>query len=329
VTTADDSLFLQARWRTFRRVEKRGEAGKPKDDLRMISSASDTSVAASPDPYDVFARARAAVTTAHYPASLRYTIAVSGVDGAMPRENHYRAYCHPNEGFIDVAPISEEETAAPPPVVHGINFALTAGICGGRCDTGSGSIAVPVGHSSWRPDLIGVPVLEPTYMFGLAYAENTAPARATNGVSALPVIATVSSAARAYRITFDGTAVIDGVSTYHLSLVPVRKPHDNRLRELWVGAGDYLPRKAVLAGNFSVAPLVDVPWMVTFAVRNGAPLIASELAEATLYLAHRHVVRDAVIAFEQVRDSDDSLIDKPLVEPEADETTLVEPNTSR
>lgn len=295
----------------------------------MLSIASDKTVDLSPDPYDIFTRARVAVSTAHYPASLRYTIAISGVDGATPRANHYRAYCHPKQGPIDVAPISEEEAAAPPPVVHGVNFALTAFICGGKCETGSATTAVPVGHSSWHHDLIGVPLLDPTYTFGLAYPEVGAPAHGASGVTALPVIATVSSAARIYRITFDGMAMLDGVSTYHLSLVAMRRPHDNRLRELWLGAHDYLPRKAILAGNFTVAPLVDVPWTVIFAVQNGAPLISSEVAEATLYLAHRHVVHDAVISFEQVRDSDDALIDKPLVEPEADETTLLEPSTTR
>jgi hypothetical protein len=277
-----------------------------------------------PDAYDIFAQARAAVTTAHYPDSLRYTIAVTGVDGTTLRANHYRAYCHPTEGLIDVAPISDEEMAAPPPVPHGINFSLTASVCGGNCATGSGTVSQRVGHSSWHPDLIGVPVLDPSYMFGLAYATYRSPA-SKGSVSTLPVIAEVSSAARTYRIIYDGMAPVDGVTTYHLLLTPIRRPHDNRLRELWIGAGDYLPRKAVLAGNFTIAPMVDVPWTVSFTVANGAPLIVSESTPSTLYLAHKHVVHDAVISFQQVRDSDDSLIDKPLVEPEANEATLVEP----
>jgi hypothetical protein len=111
-----------------------------------------------------------------------------------------------------------------------------------------------------------------------------------------------------------------------LRLRALRKPHDNRLRELWVGRGDFLPRRAVIAGDFTVAPLVDVPWTIDFAVNAGCPYIADERAQATLYLAHRRVVRNAVVEFENVRNSgDDSFFHRPLIEPEEDATTLVEP----
>ncbi len=78
--------------------------------------------------------------------------------------------------------------------------------------------------------------------------------------TALPVIATVSTKDRDYSASPIGDAVLDGVDTYYLSLVPLRRPKVNRL-----------PRQAVLAGNFTMAPLIDVPWMVGFSVINGAP----------------------------------------------------------
>jgi hypothetical protein len=98
------------------------------------------------------------------------------------------------------------------------------------------------------------------------------------------------------------------------------------LRELWIGTNDYLPRRAIVAGNFTLAPLVDVPWSVDFSILGGAPYITRESAADTLYLAHRRVVREATIAFEDVREPDGTIYDTPLVEPEIEDTTLVEPS---
>jgi hypothetical protein len=141
----------------------------------------------------------------------------------------------------------------------------------------------------------------------------------------LPVIAIVSSQAREYRVTLLDMPTIDGTATYHLRLVPLRRPKDNRLRELWIGTGDYLPRRALIAGNFTVAPLVDVPWNIEFSVIDGRPYVARENAERTLYLPHRRAVRDAMIAFENVHEDDGSIYNQPLLTPDTTADTLVEP----
>jgi hypothetical protein len=265
------------------------------------------------------------VTSAQYPYKVDYTIAITGLDGATPRGNHYHATSYPDENRVDVAPISQEEAPSPPPVPHGFNFAITFGICGGRCDTGSGSIAIPVGHSPPSPDLIGVPLLAPTYMFGLAYQRQRDRSAQPDSPSNIPVIAVVASNARDYAVTLVDSPVIDGVPSYHLRLRPLRKPKDNRLRELWIDTGDYLPRKAIVAGNFTLAPFVDVPWTVDFSVIAGAPFIREESAGETLYLAHRRVVRDARISFENVAQGGGAIYDKPLIAPDNSDTTLTEP----
>jgi len=92
-----------------------------------------------------------------------------------------------------------------------------------------------------------------------------------------------------------------------------------------VGTNDYLPRRAVLAGNFTMAPLVDVPWTVDFSVVNGAPFVTRESTNETLYLAHHRVVRDAAIAFEDINESDGTVYDRPLVTPSETDSTLSEP----
>jgi hypothetical protein len=162
-------------------------------------------------------------------------------------------------------------------------------------------------------------------MFGLRYKELRAASASPQTDGSLRVIAIVSSGSPDYRVSLIDTPLLDGVPTYHLGLTPLRKPKDNRLRELWLGTNDYLPRKAIVSGNFTLAPLVDVPWTVDFSILNGAPYITRESAADTLYLAHRRVVRDATIAFEDIQEPTSTIYDVPLIAPGVQDTTLVEP----
>ncbi len=277
------------------------------------------------DPYALFLRARSAVTSVQYPHRIDYTIAVSGKDGTVARSNHYRASYRADGDQVNLAPISAEEAAKPPLVPHGFNFVFTASVCGGRCETGSDTLAFPAGRPAASPDLIGVPLLAPTYMFGLTYQRRGERSAQIVPPSNIPVIAVVSSNSRDYTVALVDSPVIDGGPCYHLWLTPLRKPKANRLRELWIGTSDYLPRRAIVAGNFTLAPFVDVPWTIDFSVVRGAPFIRDERANATLYLAHRQVVRDALISFENVAVAGATIYDMPLVAPEATPTTLIEP----
>lgn len=275
------------------------------------------------DAYSIWLAARSAVTSVQYPRRIAYTIAITGLDGETPAADHYRAVCSPDDGSIRVFSISEEQLAAPPPVPHGVDLHITISLSTGRLAPAVASI--PAGHPAPYQDFLGWPLLAPTYTFGMRYhTAGTSPA--SPGESSLRVIAIVSAQAPDYRVTLIDTPIVDDVPTYHLGLTPLRRPKDNRLRELWVGQNDYLPRRAVIAGNFTIAPLVDVPWTVDFSMVNGAPYIARESAAGTLYLAHRRVVRNAVVAFENIREPGGSLYDTPLIEPERDDSTLIEPH---
>lgn len=275
------------------------------------------------DAYSIWLHARSAVTSAQYPRRIAYTIAITGLDGETPAADHYRAVCSSDDGAIRVFPISEEQLAQPPPVPHGADMHITIALSTGRL--APAVVSVPAGHKAPYQDFLGWPLLAPTYTFGMRY-RTEASTPSSPGESSLRVIAIVSAQAPDYRVTLIDTPIVDDVATYHLSLTPLRRPKDNRLRELWVGENDYLPRRAVVAGNFTIAPLVDVPWTVDFSIVNGAPYIARESAASTLYLAHRRVVRDATIAFDDIREPDGSLFDTPLIEPETNDTALVEPS---
>jgi hypothetical protein len=273
------------------------------------------------DAYSIWLHARSAVTSAHYPDRLTYTIAVSGLDGETRVADHYRATA--SDGAIRIFPISDEQLAKPPPVPHGVNVNISIGLCIAR--GGCGGIQIPVGHPQPYEDLLGEPLLAPTYMFGLRYEEAHATATSPVADGSLRVIAIVSSRAPDYKVSLIDTPLLDGVPTYHLGLSPLRKPKDNRLRELWVGTSDYLPRKALVAGNFTLAPLVDVAWSVDFSVLDGAPYVTRESAVDTLYLPHRRVVREATVAFEDIHERGSTIYEVPLIEPDVQDTTLVEP----
>jgi hypothetical protein len=275
------------------------------------------------DAYAIWLHARAAVTSAQYPSRLDYTIAVTGLDGQTPTSDHYRASSDTRDGSVRVFPISDEELAKPPPVPHGINVSLNAAVCIGLCWV----IHQPLGHPAPYQDPIGEPLLEPTYMFGIRYAIPQKKPQQQDEETTLRTIAVVSSGAPIYRVELIDQPQLDGIPTYHLRLTPLRKPNENRLRELWIGVNDYLPRRAVTAGNFTISPLTDVPWNVDFALVDGAPVISKESAGANLYLGHRRVVRDATIAFEDIREPSGSIYDRPLLRPETTGDALVEPNT--
>ncbi len=270
-----------------------------------------------PDAYAIFQRARSAVSSAAYPRRLDYTVAISGFDGDRFRENHYRASYDTSDGAIREFPISAEELASPS-APHGVNVRFVVGLYGF-------AYVIPLGPPPPSADVIGVPLLTPTYAFGLQLSQPAWVHTQDQIATGLKTIAVVSTNVRDYSVAMIDAPLLDGAPTYHLQLTPLRKPKVNRLRELWVGKDDYLPRQAIVAGNFTTAPLTDVPWTVSFSLFDGTPVIARETADATLYLSHRRVVRDATIAFQGFHEPNGSPVGEPIVQPQVDEDSLLEP----
>jgi hypothetical protein len=252
-----------------------------------------------PDPYAIFMRARSAITTAQRAPLIEYTISVSGIDGAVSRTNHYSASYRTVVNEIDVDAISLEESRERPPVIRDFDVRPQQAGCECQPDDG-GPLSVSVGNPERSPDLLGVPHLTPTYMFGLD-----------------------SPTELNYAVTLVDEPAIDNPPAYHLRLTPLHDPKRRRLRELWIGAYDYLPRRAVIEGNFTTAPLTDVPWIIDLSVMNGEPIIVRETASA-LVLPRRQVLRDVVIAFEDIGERS-VLSGGPLIDPAFIGPTLLEP----
>jgi hypothetical protein len=272
------------------------------------------------DAATLFAQTRSAIASVAYPPRISYEIVVSGFDGSVPRADHYRALVRTQTGDVRVEAESDEEAANPVPPPHGVNTSLTATICIAR--GGCATHSEPAGRTPGSPDLLGVPVLSPAYDFGIV-TPYRASRRAETEPTTLPVIASVVSSRRDYDISFLGMESIGNDMTDHLHFVPLHEPHRYRLRDLWINPTTHLPERAIVAGNFTVAPMTDVPWSIDFGSTANAWYISSETAMSTLYLSHQHVVRDAAISFEQIQPFDG--IYGPALRPGVSPTTLVEP----
>ncbi len=252
------------------------------------------------DAYSLYLRTRSAVSSAAYPQRIAYTIAITGDENGNLRTNHYRANCDPVENTIRVFPMSDEQLAEPEHLPQGINFYVQ-----GHYES-FGRVATP-------PDLIGVPVISPTYMFGLTHKASWSAAR-DEVPSKIPTIAIVSSQPAEYRVASAGGDNVNGIMTDHLILTPIRDPQNNRLRDLWVSQATYLPVRASISGNFTTTPLVNVPWTVDFSTLDGAPYVTSESADGVLSFPHNRSIVDLHVAFENVHEQSGLAFDSPLVD---------------
>jgi hypothetical protein len=225
-------------------------------------------------------------------------VVVSGRDGSQPRTDRYRARYYTGTGELRVQTITAAEQANPPHP-HGFNLALSMTLNGGRGGGTETTTSKNLTPSKAIEDLLGVPFLVPDYSFGIAlqapHAEREAPAPESTG---LKTIAVVSAPQHDYAVTSAGTANIGGVLTDHLTLRPLHDPNRYRLRELWIDPSTNLPRRAVVARNFTVAPEDTVPWQIDFAVVDGGLYITTETALAALHEPHARVVKGATVSFD-------------------------------
>lgn len=262
------------------------------------------------NPYEIYARARSAWASQHYPNYVAYTIHVQVDEGGVSKSNHYHALYDQANGKAHVAPVSDEERAQPPVpsgmTIHLLPKRQNATIVDKR-----------VGRPAEAVDYLGIPMLAPNYSFGLGVASadesdsvdplvaqirsefnDPMPPKQAPPVSDghLRSIAAVTVIARRYTIQLAGIENIDGADCYHLLLQPAREPRRFRLRALWIDVQSYKTRRLLTANNFMNS---QVPWLVSFVDINGASYIASEVAQAPVGVGD-HRYQQASISFEDV-----------------------------
>jgi len=270
------------------------------------------SLAAEPDPYQIFAHARSVWMQQRYPAYVSYTIAVAVDEKGVHRTNHYQALYDSRRDAVHVDAVSAEERQDPH-FADGTNMTLEPKR---QFHT---IYKQHVGSYEEAVDTLGVPLLTPNYSFGIAtyVAPTDAPqadqaqliaqirqqfndpmsaqkAADLEKSEGLKEIGSVTSVNRDYDITYAGIDSVEGRDAYHLLLRPLRRADRLRLRELWVDTQTFTTPQCMTQGNFANTA---VPWTVTFAVVDGVQYIASERAGAPVIVGPHHY-DDASVSFE-------------------------------
>jgi len=282
----------------------------------LVSVGASAPAAAAPallsDPYQIYARTRAAWESQRYPDYLAYTIHVQVDERGVHKSKHYHAVYEQSNGKFYVAAVSDEELAQPP-----VPTGMTIHLLPKRQN-----VAVMdkrVGDPGQAVDYLGIPMLSPNYSFGLGVpppgaavsdADLVAEIRSeyrdpmpvvkaaqTAQDDSLKSIAAITVIARRYTIELAGIESIEGTNCYHLVLHPSREPQRFRLRDLWIDVENYQTRRLLAANNFTNS---QVPWLVTFADIGGSRYIESEVAQGPVGVgAHRY--EHAQISFEDVK----------------------------
>jgi hypothetical protein len=280
--------------------------------LALSSNAS-----AAPDAYQIFDRARRVLEAQSYPDPIFYRTTIHVSEGAKDEFEHFRAEAF-SSGDVRVEGVSEEEQAAPHQST-GVNFKFAFSI---GWNTGAGGQTETVTKDAHRkeasPDYLGVPLISPSYSFGLTPQRDDAPKLNLPSALNLPTIATVTAIGRAYRVFLLGTEMMDGLYTYHLRLEPTSHPDRYRIRELWVDAYTYQIVQLQTQGNFTAAPMSNVPWLVTFQTVDGNIYIKNETALEPLVFHHDRTFSTASITFDDIRETDTYPPILPTVDSDAD-----------
>jgi hypothetical protein len=241
-------------------------------------------------PYELFNQAREHWLLQNYPSYLRYAVRVTVTERGITRTQAYQSAYNAVTGSIWVDPISDYERTHPA-YVHGIGFCFQS--CG----------AAP--QPAPRTDFFGVPLLAPTYSFGVApfvaalpphtptpdeiVAEvrkqfndpnprSPTPVAPAPTPSGLKQIVSVYSLNTDYGITIVGYETIDNHFCVHLKLIPMHDPGKNRLRELWIDTRTYATVRLQEASNFIDGPGTSVPWQIDFTDASGPQYIRDETA---------------------------------------------------
>ncbi len=291
--------------------------------LLTLSPALAPIASADPDAYQIFDRARQVLQEQSYPSPISYRTTINVSEGDKEEAEHFRAEAF-SSGDVRVEGVSDEEQAAPHEA-GGVNFKLAFSIgwnagAGGQTATGTQDVH----RKEASPDYLGLPLISPSYSFGLTLERAPTSTPSASSAPRLPTIATVTAVDRAYNVALVGTEAIGGLYTYHLRLQPLRRPDRYRIRELWIDVYTYQVVQLQTQGNFTDAPMANVRWLVTFQNVDGNAYIEKETALDSLVFRHDRTFSTASISFDDIRAEEASTPTLPAMDGNAD-TNLREP----
>ncbi|MFN2448258.1 MAG: hypothetical protein ABR508_00490 [Candidatus Baltobacteraceae bacterium] len=267
-----------------------------------------------PNPYEIYDRARARWASAQYPRFLTYSVNVSADIPSATLMNTYSSFTDTTDGAIKVRATSPQE-AAKPYTPRGLNFTVRLKVSYTRhpkisgapsADGDDGDIhvskAIRVSQQE-QYDTLGVPLLSPTYSFGLRPPELLQQKNSAFATPTLKTIAAVTAVRPQYVVAYDGTTTLNGTACLKLRLKPLRDPALLRLRELWIDAQTFETVQVIVQGNFTSGPAPTIPWLIRFADKGSGSYIVSESALAPFpYRGRRYT--NISITFDHIQPAD-------------------------
>jgi hypothetical protein len=149
-----------------------------------------------------------------------------------------------------------------------------------------------------EPVRLDEPRIDPTSSFGVAGSSGnvTLPEPAASGLPELAAsapspaasgelreITSVAVSSRAYQIELAGSERLDGVDALHLTLVPLREPAVNRLRDLWLDPTTYRTIQLNVQGILNGKPYDAVEWTVRYTLVEGREYLQQLVADEPLH----------------------------------------------
>jgi len=235
---------------------------------------------------------------AYYPRFATYTVGISYQRDGKIVELHYQTFEDMRRDLVYARAFSAEEEANPK-TPHGF-------------DIGVGSLngqgGVKVTHDR-TDDPVGTLALGINQDYRISHSDREIRAQsdaagAANS-SALPEIGrTVTGAKPDYDVRLAGIATEDGMQVAHLTLKPLKDPHQYIVRDLWVNTDGNVVLRARISENFNQGPLHDTSWIVTYTQIGGAPYIKTETAETDVGYPDDITLKNVTITFSDVQGLD-------------------------
>jgi len=257
----------------------------------------------SPDPEQIagekmWSAVRNAWGDAFYPRFTTYTVGISYQRDGKNLEFHYQTFEDMRRDLVYARAFSAEEESNPK-TPHGFNIGVGS-------LNGQGGVTITHDHSD---DPVGTLALGVNQDYRISHADREIRAQndaqgAANS-SALPEIGRTASGGKPdYAVRLVGVASEGDLQVAHLTLRPLKDPHQYIVRDLWVNTAGNVVLRARLSENFNQGPLHDTTWIVTYTQIGGAPYIKTETAETEVGYPDDVTLKNVTITFSDVQGLD-------------------------
>jgi len=242
-----------------------------------------------------WAGVRSAWGDSYYPRFATYTVGISYKRDGKLVELHYQTFEDMRRDLVYARAFSAEEEANPK-TPHGFDIGVGS-------LNGQGGIRVTHDRSD---DPVGTLALGINQDYRIARGDREiraqADAQGAANATTLPEIGRTTTGGKPdYDVRLAEVKPENGLQVAHLTLRPLKDPHQYIVRDLWVNTDGNVVLRARLSENFNQGPLHDTSWIVTYTQIGGANYIKSETAETDVEYPDDITLKDVTITFSDVQ----------------------------